>query len=389
MGNGERLDSWKDIAAYLQRSVRTAQRWEREAGLPVHRVGIPRGSVYAFRGMLDEWWRTQQRAAATSAALVETSRSIDAHPGVTTPDTAGNHVSRMRLRGMLEDPTAIDPESAASQVNLAAYLFMLAVTGQMHGDEALPAARAAIRRALALDPYLPRALTLRGVLAGVYERDWTAAGRAFEQAWQGPVSAPLRFDYAVWFLSPLGRHEEALTELDQVVAEAPSAPLGRFQLALELQTLGRRDEAVRALQQVTTCAPDFGPAFGHLSHEYARAGDLDRALEYAERAYTLLPSHPNAVGLLAGLLRRLGMQSRADALLDALAQEGRYVSRALAEAQLVCGSIETAIGWMSAAAAENDPGVWLLLQGWSRRLVMASRDWPLLRERLALPSGSR
>lgn len=37
MGNGERLDSWKDIAAYLQRSVRTAQRWERVAGLSMWR----------------------------------------------------------------------------------------------------------------------------------------------------------------------------------------------------------------------------------------------------------------------------------------------------------------------------------------------------------------
>src|ERR1041385_1511743 len=33
-----RLDSWKAIAAYLGRGVRTVQRWEREEGLPVHRL---------------------------------------------------------------------------------------------------------------------------------------------------------------------------------------------------------------------------------------------------------------------------------------------------------------------------------------------------------------
>ena len=34
----DRLDSWKEIATYLGRGVRTAQRWEREEGLPVHRL---------------------------------------------------------------------------------------------------------------------------------------------------------------------------------------------------------------------------------------------------------------------------------------------------------------------------------------------------------------
>ena len=33
-----RLDSWKEIAAYLGRGIRTVQRWEREEGLPVHRL---------------------------------------------------------------------------------------------------------------------------------------------------------------------------------------------------------------------------------------------------------------------------------------------------------------------------------------------------------------
>ena len=33
-----RLDSWKEIAAYLGRGIRTVQRWEREEGLPVHRI---------------------------------------------------------------------------------------------------------------------------------------------------------------------------------------------------------------------------------------------------------------------------------------------------------------------------------------------------------------
>jgi len=52
----ERLDSWKAIAAHLDRDIRTVQRWEKTEGLPVHRHQHDKqGSVYAFRTELDAW----------------------------------------------------------------------------------------------------------------------------------------------------------------------------------------------------------------------------------------------------------------------------------------------------------------------------------------------
>lgn len=54
-GSG-RLDSWKEIAVYLNRSVRCVQRWEREEALPVERLAHKRhASVYAYCGELDAW----------------------------------------------------------------------------------------------------------------------------------------------------------------------------------------------------------------------------------------------------------------------------------------------------------------------------------------------
>ena len=51
-----RLDSWKEIAAYLNRDVTTVQRWEKREGMPVHRhVHDKRGSVYALPEELDAW----------------------------------------------------------------------------------------------------------------------------------------------------------------------------------------------------------------------------------------------------------------------------------------------------------------------------------------------
>lgn len=54
--SGDRLNSWKEIAAYLKCSERTARRWEKEQ-LPVHRLPHKsRAGVYAYRRELDAWW---------------------------------------------------------------------------------------------------------------------------------------------------------------------------------------------------------------------------------------------------------------------------------------------------------------------------------------------
>jgi Tol biopolymer transport system component len=56
----DRLDSWKEIAAYLKRDVTTVRRWEKREGMPVHRhVHDKLGSVYAFRSELDAWTRSR------------------------------------------------------------------------------------------------------------------------------------------------------------------------------------------------------------------------------------------------------------------------------------------------------------------------------------------
>ena len=57
----DRLDSWKEIAGYFRREVRTVQRWEKTAKLPVHRLQIEKqGSVYAYKSELDAWYKDRQ-----------------------------------------------------------------------------------------------------------------------------------------------------------------------------------------------------------------------------------------------------------------------------------------------------------------------------------------
>jgi hypothetical protein len=50
-----RLDSWKSIAEYLERSARTVQRWHAYLGLPVHHFDGRKGSVFAYAEEIDRW----------------------------------------------------------------------------------------------------------------------------------------------------------------------------------------------------------------------------------------------------------------------------------------------------------------------------------------------
>lgn len=68
-----RLGSWKEIARYLGRTVRTVQRWEENLGLPVRRLQHDSGSsVFAYTHELDRWL---------------TRRSLVVHDGKTAPTT--------------------------------------------------------------------------------------------------------------------------------------------------------------------------------------------------------------------------------------------------------------------------------------------------------------
>jgi tetratricopeptide (TPR) repeat protein len=63
-----RLDSWKEIATFFGRDERTVRRWEKERGLPAHRVpGGGRGVVFAYSDELREWLKGRAHELETDS----------------------------------------------------------------------------------------------------------------------------------------------------------------------------------------------------------------------------------------------------------------------------------------------------------------------------------
>lgn len=87
----QRLDSWKEIAAYLRRDGRTAIRWEKTRDLPVHRVpGGKRKAVFAFTNELDDWLTREERGSQSASGY---RRTADRSAKVTLAETSHPIVS--------------------------------------------------------------------------------------------------------------------------------------------------------------------------------------------------------------------------------------------------------------------------------------------------------
>lgn len=105
----DQLNGWKQIAAYLGKSVRAAQRWEEELGLPVHRIKTLAGQiVFARRSEIDAWTLTR-----------------DELPEASEPDAPAGP-----QRGQLAGSGVV----AGALVLLAAIVALVAVTGGGRGD---------------------------------------------------------------------------------------------------------------------------------------------------------------------------------------------------------------------------------------------------------------
>lgn len=109
ISNEDVLNSWKEVASYLGRGVRTVQRWEQELSLPVRRPrGKSRSAVIAFKTELDVWLHQSQ----TNLAVMETDSTIVTIPLVEPQLTSHSEklaclaAARLR-RSELHDHTAV------------------------------------------------------------------------------------------------------------------------------------------------------------------------------------------------------------------------------------------------------------------------------------------
>jgi TolB-like protein/Flp pilus assembly protein TadD len=171
----------------------------------------------------------------------------------------------------------LDPDYAQAYAGLAETYVLLPEYGGASIPEIGPNARAAVEKALALDPNSSAAYTASGYLKYRFEWDWAGAEADFQRA------IDLEPDYATahqWYaelLIVLRRFDEARTEAKTAYELDPLAPAGILVRAITLELDGQMAAAIEEYKATLELAPDFAIPTYFLALAYVHLGDLSRA----------------------------------------------------------------------------------------------------------------
>jgi TolB-like protein/Tfp pilus assembly protein PilF len=123
---GVRFDSWKEIAAYLKREVRTVQRWEKTEGLPVRRHQHQKqGSVFAYKSELDSW-RAERQSVVDAPDPSEASDPLDrAEPAVAEEDSETDGQVPVEVTQGSGSSPAVPPGALRGRIVAAVIVFVV------------------------------------------------------------------------------------------------------------------------------------------------------------------------------------------------------------------------------------------------------------------------
>jgi serine/threonine-protein kinase len=268
-------------------------------------------------------------------------------------------------RRYCEQAIALDPNYALAHVMLAESYLWSAFWGSTHPREAFSRAKSAAIEALRLDDTIADAHSALGTVLGSGEFDWQGAEREFSRAMElNPSSVAIRYNYAwcyaMWFLYPLGRVEQALTEMRRALELDPLDPFYNSLLGYLLHSTGQFEAAVAQQQCAIDLDPTFFFPYWFLSSIYALNGQLDKAIAAGEKANELSGRHALTMASLGTCYGQAGRAAEARQILEELSARRRltYVpSTALAWAHAGVGELDESLEWTARGVEERDPTV--------------------------------
>jgi TolB-like protein/Tfp pilus assembly protein PilF len=258
---------------------------------------------------------------------------------------------------LFEQAVERDPAYARAHTGLADSYIGLAYYEYDRPHDAMPRAKAAALRALAIAPTLAEAHASLAHIKGNYEWDWAAA----EQEWRRAISldpdyATAHQWYAVHYLTPTGRLEEARREARRAQELDPLSPVFNAFLGATLLFSRRPDEAIEECRKTIDLYPEFGVGHWYLGRAYLQKGRSRESLVELTEAVRLSGGSPLMQGTLAFAHAAAGDPHQARQVLDGLMRLRRehYASAVgVAVAHAALGERDEALRWLEEAADER------------------------------------
>ncbi|MBZ5590355.1 MAG: protein kinase [Acidobacteriia bacterium] len=256
--------------------------------------------------------------------------------------------------------TELDPRMAAAYAGLAQTYVVMPIAAGAAPRDAFPRAEQAAGQALGIDPDSVEAHAAMVSLRHWHNWDWAAAERHARRAIGRNANHARAHQVLGRLLTNVGRHDEAIAEIDIAARLDPLAPL-IIALSADFRLEARRYGEVEPLiRRALELDPNFWVAHVSAAKLYLHQGRHDEALAAAERARTFSGGHSEALALLGLGHGAAGRTDRAREVLSELERRGAagYVPAThLAAVQLGTGDAGQAMRWLERAFDERD--VWL------------------------------
>jgi len=347
-GPVEKLDSWKEIAAFFARDERTVKRWEKERGLPVHRLpGSSKARVFAYGEELAAWSRSaapetevaQAPAPLAAAADVGVPPTVPAPAGITrrfrvlaaslgavalavvaislnyplgnrraAAHTTNPEAEDLYLKGRYhwnkrtpEDLTKAldfftqaivhDPGYAKAYAGLADTYNLLREFSQMPSNEAFSRSLAAAKRAVELDDGLAEAHNSLAFASFYGAWDFATADREFKRAIELNPNYATAYHWYANTLMSLGRFPEAIANITRAQRLDPASASILADKGEILFVAGQRDAGIALLKQVSAADPAFQSPHRYLQNIYLIGQDYPNYLARRESLGAISARH--------------------------------------------------------------------------------------------------
>ena len=226
----QRLDSWKAIAEFLGRSLRTVQRWHELNGLPVHRFGGTKGSVFAYEEEIDAWLAGLAEHSGVSHLKAKEEQGAARRISQELTATADRLWETRSVRNvqviadLYHKALDNDPTNPGAYTGIANTMIFSAIHGLIESAIAYPIAEDALRRLPVSESDFVEAKCPAAWLDMLYHRNWNRARSGFEEVVRkrpnlsfargglalsrmadGNINEAVEFAWDAWKVNPLVR----------------------------------------------------------------------------------------------------------------------------------------------------------------------------------------
>ena len=265
--------------------------------------------------------------------------------------------SLSRSINYFEQAIRIEPRYGAAYAGLAdTYMLLGSVGAVMRPTEAMGKAKTAAQQAIAIDDTLSEAHTSLAMLHFWYDWDWKKAESEFRRSISLNRNYPTAHHWYAIFLSAMGRHDEAVVQIDLATRLDPVSAIIHASRGWIQYQRRQYDAAIQESRKTLEIDANFVRAHNYIGMSYMKKGQPADALPDFTEANRLLNSAPVTQAQLAGAYARIGRTDDTHAILANLMKPGKYpyVSPAdIAEVYIWLGNRDRAMDWLQKAYDER------------------------------------